>query len=64
MLDRMSSHFRPRVTGLCLMFSGVFVLRSNGIIVRTLLKHKMKIEKGQKAALGENIEKNTESTLC
>ena len=36
------------VTGLCLMFGNAFVLMSNGIITRTLLKHKRQMEKRQK----------------
>ena len=40
------------MTGLCLMFGNAFVLRSNGIITRTLLKHKRQMEKRQENRIG------------
>lgn len=48
MLGGMRSHIRPMATSLCLMFYNAFVLRSNGIITRTVLKHKSKWKRDTK----------------
>lgn len=40
MFYEMRLDIRPTETGLCLMFDNAFVLRSNGIITRTLLGQK------------------------
>ena len=55
----MRSYVRPMVTGLCLMFGNAFVLRSNGIITRTLLKHKRQMEKRQENRIGFRSQKKT-----
>lgn len=62
----MRSHIRSMVAALCLMFGNAFVLRSNGIITRTLLKYELQMEKWQKAGLGQNSKKdnNTEWIWC
>lgn len=44
-------------TAFCLMCDNLFVLRSNGLITRALLKRKRQMERWQKARLGQNSKK-------